>query len=393
MQLVALQRQHSPREMLVRSSSRQCRRTRTRATRCGELELERRRRVAGTGDAPRGSEVAKRIALPVLSSAVAKKSHHLEGRVLTLLAQCESLLANSASAYELSSRALPVLQSVGDFREEAKALAVQARSSSALGRNDQAIEAALLGLELAKRTGDAANQADAHSQLGGALFHAGCFDAAKGHLHEARRLAQAGPSPLEVFASIVTEGVSELMRFVTERHETGRAPSLRDLKALLKLHADFARRHDVAAAYPANVAAEDDHRNGAEPGVAGEDAEREAEGSDRERDGSDGARARSDRAWLLRGHRCPSSRRRRRARRGSSLAGDVLLEELDLRALLPRLELDQVADRHDAGDVFRIAAPRSTRRERAGVGYAAPSSRPCTRRSCCLAWCRRSAPT
>ena len=195
-------------------------------------------------------KVAKRIALPILSSAVARKSHHLEGRVLTLLAQCESLLANSAAAYELSSRALPVLQSVGDFREEAKALAVQARSSSALGRNDQAIEAALLGLELAKRTGDAANQADAHSQLGGALFHAGCFDAAKGHLYEARRLAQAGSSPLEVFASIVTEGVSELMRFVTERHETGRAPSLRDLKALLKLHADFARRHDIAAAYP-----------------------------------------------------------------------------------------------------------------------------------------------
>ncbi len=195
-------------------------------------------------------KVAKRIALPVLSSAVARKSRHLEGRVLTLLAQCESLLANSGSAYELSSRALPVLQSVGDFREEAKALAVQARSSSALGRNDQAIEAALLGLELAKRTDDAANQADAHSQLGRALFHAGCFDAAKGHLHEARRLAQAGSSPLEVFASIVTEGVSELMRFVTERHETGRAPSLRDLKALLKLHADFARRHDIAAAYP-----------------------------------------------------------------------------------------------------------------------------------------------
>ena len=195
-------------------------------------------------------KVAKRIALPVLSAAVAKKDRHLEGRVLTLLAQCENLLANSSTAHELSSRALPLLQSVGDFREEGKALAVQARSSSALGRNDQAIEAALLGLELAMRTGDAANQADAQSQLGTALFHAGCFDAAKGHLHEARRLARAGSSPLEVFASIVIEGVSELMRFVTERHETGRVPSLRNLKALLKLHADFSGRHDMAVAYP-----------------------------------------------------------------------------------------------------------------------------------------------
>jgi len=137
-------------------------------------------------------KVAKRIAQPVLSSAVAKRDRHLEGRVLTLLAQCENLLANSGASYELSSRALPLLQTVGDFREEGKALAVQARSSSALGRNDQAIEAALLRLELAKHTGDVANHADAQSQLGQALFHAGCFDAAKGHLHEARRLAQAG---------------------------------------------------------------------------------------------------------------------------------------------------------------------------------------------------------
>ncbi len=195
-------------------------------------------------------KVAKRIAQPILSSAVARQNRRLEGRVLTLLAQCESLLANSGAAYELSSRALPALQSVGDFREEAKALAVQARSCSALGRNDQAIEAALLGLELARHGGDPAHQADAHSQLGRALFHAGCFDAAKGHLREARRLAQAGSSPLEVFASIVTEGVSEVMRFVTERHETGRAPSLRELKAVLKLQADFARCHDIAAAYP-----------------------------------------------------------------------------------------------------------------------------------------------
>src|SRR3954454_13030672 len=108
-------------------------------------------------------KAAKRIAQPILSSAVAKKDRHLEGRVLTLLAQCENLLANSSAAYELSSRALPLLQAVGDLREEAKALAVQARSSSALGRNDQAIEAALLGSELAKRTGDAATHADAQS--------------------------------------------------------------------------------------------------------------------------------------------------------------------------------------------------------------------------------------
>lgn len=194
--------------------------------------------------------VARGIALPVLQSAAAKADRHLEGRVLTLLAQCESLLANSGESYELSVRALPLLQSVGDFREEAKALAVLCQASSALGRNDQAIEAALLGLELAKRAGRAASQTDAQSQLGKALFHAGCFDAARQHLREARRHAQVGSSALEVFSSIVVEGVCEVMSFVTERHETGRTPSLHNLLVLMQLHADFERRHDIERSYP-----------------------------------------------------------------------------------------------------------------------------------------------
>ncbi len=194
--------------------------------------------------------LAKAIALPVLQSAAANADRHLEGRTLTLLAQCESLLANSAESYRLSLRALPLLQSVGDCREEAKALTVLCRASSALGRNEQAIEAALLGLELARRSGDAAGHTDAQSQLGKALFDAGCFDAARQHLREARRQAQVGSSTLEVFTSIVVEGVCEVMSFVTERHETGRIPSLHNLLVLLEVHAEFERRHDIARTHP-----------------------------------------------------------------------------------------------------------------------------------------------
>jgi len=195
-------------------------------------------------------KVARDLALPILKSAAARTNRHLEGRVLTLLAQCENLLENSAESYDLSLRALPLLQSVGDFRAEAEALAVLCRSSSALGRNDQAIEAALLALELAKRSGDAANQTDAQSRLGKALFHAGCFAAARHHLRAARRHAEVGSSALEVYTSIVIEGVCELMSFVTERHESGHTPSLHNLLVLLELHADFERRHDIAQTHP-----------------------------------------------------------------------------------------------------------------------------------------------
>jgi diguanylate cyclase (GGDEF)-like protein len=40
------------------------------------------------------------------------------------------------------------------------------------------------------------------------------------------------------------------MRFVTERHETGRIPSLHNLLVLLELHADFERHHDIARTHP-----------------------------------------------------------------------------------------------------------------------------------------------
>ncbi|MCG3188457.1 MAG: hypothetical protein LKCHEGNO_00447 [Burkholderiaceae bacterium] len=66
--------------------------------------------------------IAKRLGAPILASARAHDDRHLEGRVLTLLAQCETLLANDRAAHDLSSRALPLLRQFADHREEAKAL-------------------------------------------------------------------------------------------------------------------------------------------------------------------------------------------------------------------------------------------------------------------------------
>lgn len=190
---------------------------------------------------------AKDMVLPMLASAVAKNDSHLEGRVLAFLAELDNLLDNYVAAYEQASRAVHLLQAVGDHSEEAGALAVLAVASSRLGRNDEAIESALLGVEVAKFSADVERQASALAQLGLVLFHAKCFDAAKRATREARGLSSAGASALTMLSSLVVEGCCETLRVVFERHETGYLPSLDEISALLCEYQDFAACHDMEA--------------------------------------------------------------------------------------------------------------------------------------------------
>lgn len=190
---------------------------------------------------------AKALALPLLHSAIGKADRHLEGRVLSFLAELDNLLEDYVAAYEQGNRAAHLLQSVGDEAEEAGALAVLAVASSCLGRNDQAIEAALLGVALAKRSQDVERLADAHVQLGHVLSHAKCFDAAKQSLRDARSLGDSDASALTMLCALVVEGSCEVTRVVTERHETGRMPSLTDIRSLLIQYEEFAASHDMEA--------------------------------------------------------------------------------------------------------------------------------------------------
>lgn len=191
--------------------------------------------------------VGRDMALSVLAVAIEKGNKHLEGRALVLLAECYGLLADNHSAYEHSIRAIQLLQSVRDASGESKALSVLSSAASALGSNDQAIEAALLGLELARIEGDFDRQSELQVQLGVALMHAKCFDASKDALRQARLLESVSSTALHALCSLVVEGTCEVVRVITIRHETGKMPSLDSLHLAIGRYDDFAAHHDMAA--------------------------------------------------------------------------------------------------------------------------------------------------
>lgn len=191
--------------------------------------------------------VARDMALSVMAVAIEKGNIHLEGRARALLAECFILLADYRSAHEHSIRAIQLLQSVRDTSGESKALSVLSSAASALGSNDQAIEAALLGLELARIEGSADRRSELQVQLGLALLHARCFDASKDALQQARVLEPASSTALNALCSLVVEGTCEVVRVITIRHETGGMPPLDGLHLAMRRYDDFAARHDMVA--------------------------------------------------------------------------------------------------------------------------------------------------
>lgn len=187
------------------------------------------------------------MATSVLAAALSVDDKHLQGRALTLMADCDNLLSAHEAAFEQSTRALVLLKAVGDVGEEGKALAVLAYAASALGRNEQAIEAATLAVQLSQMNGDLSRLCEANIQLGLSLVHAHCFDAAAEALHEARRLGKESNTLVNVLLSLILEGSCEMTRLICERHETG---CIKSLDAFQGVHArleDFASSHDMEA--------------------------------------------------------------------------------------------------------------------------------------------------
>ena len=192
-------------------------------------------------------KIGKTMATSVLEIALSIDDPHLQGRALSLIADCDNLLSAHEAAFEQSTRAIELLNKVGDVGEEAKALAVFSYAASALGRNEQAIEAATLAMQLAEMIGDLPRLCEAYIQLGLSLVHAHCFDAAIEALHAARRLAEASNTPVNVLLSLILEGSCEVSRQICERHETGHLTSLSAIRDVYMRVEVFASIHDMEA--------------------------------------------------------------------------------------------------------------------------------------------------
>ncbi len=190
---------------------------------------------------------AKRLAQPVADAASAAGDIRLQALALAGLAEMDCLLCNYQESQSNGTRAAQLLQTLGDLQQESNALNIVARASSALGRNETAVEASLLSLELAKRAQDPRLASEAWAQLGHSLTYSRSFDAASAALIEAEEVAKRCGSSLDELVAIARQGNCEALRIVVLRHETGMLPTLERAGLLLVKFAGFKAAHDMAA--------------------------------------------------------------------------------------------------------------------------------------------------
>lgn len=168
---------------------------------------------------------ARGLAQSVLIAARTSADRLLEGRALSCLAHCDRAAGRLQRASDTSRKAAQLFEHLGDVEGEAAALTTLAHVSMLLGRNDDAIEAALLCVRLCEPHAVLQPPAVfAHNCLGIAFGWSGSFDSAQRALERAIHTAEHCVPRLSTYEPRVNLALVEATRLVDERYETGRMP-------------------------------------------------------------------------------------------------------------------------------------------------------------------------
>jgi diguanylate cyclase (GGDEF)-like protein len=139
-----------------------------------------------------------------------------QANALAADAQAHRLASRFRAAYDTSQRAAQLYQMVGDVAGEAASLALVAHAASNLGRNEEAVEAGLLSVELAAvlpRT----QQALSHNYLGIAYYWSHSFERAAEALDRAAELAAQSDTPAAAFQPRLNRVWAEMVRCAHHR--------------------------------------------------------------------------------------------------------------------------------------------------------------------------------
>jgi diguanylate cyclase (GGDEF)-like protein len=179
-----------------------------------------------------GVTAARNAAQSVLVAASGVSDHLLEARALSCIAHCDRIASRLRRASELSRRAAQLFEQLGDAHGEAGALATLAHVCMLLGRNDEAIEAALLCVRLCDAEVPRAQTVVAYNCLGLTYSWSGDYDRADAALETAVRAAAACVPAVSAYQPRLNQMWVEASRLIDERYQTGVMPSLARLASL-----------------------------------------------------------------------------------------------------------------------------------------------------------------
>lgn len=174
------------------------------------------------GEVQDGRELSHQI----LKAAQALSSKRFEAKALLCLAHCDRLLSRYRRAHQASQRAAQGFQLLGDTSGEVMALTTHAFVAINLGRNEEAVEAALLSVRLSEFLENEEHSVLSYNALGAAYFWSHDFDKAEQALRTAIRIAEQANPALNSFQPRVNQWWAQVIRIFYERYYEGELPSL-----------------------------------------------------------------------------------------------------------------------------------------------------------------------
>ncbi|MDB5821083.1 MAG: hypothetical protein JWQ11_4723 [Rhizobacter sp.] len=204
-----------------------------------ELALAEAYRAIANGD----SHTARGLAQSLLLAAKSHADALLEGQALSCLAHCDRMTWRLRRASDTSRRAAQVFQRLGQSESEAVALNTLAHCCMLLGRSDEAVEAALLGVRLCEVDVSAFQTVIAHNCLGMAYGWSNNFAKAKTSLEMAVFLAARSSPILSSYEPTLNLMWVEVLRLTDERYRLGSMQSFDALDSLVRECRRLERAH------------------------------------------------------------------------------------------------------------------------------------------------------
>lgn len=156
----------------------------------------------------------------------------LEARALAALAHCDRISSRLRLATEAARRAAHLFEQLGDTQGEAGALTTLAYVCILLGRNDEAVEAALLSVRLCEAKSPQPQSVLAYNCLGITYSWSGDHDRADAALETSIQIAQRCVPAATIYQPLLNQVWVEASRLLDERFQTGAMKSLLRLESL-----------------------------------------------------------------------------------------------------------------------------------------------------------------
>ena len=174
------------------------------------------------GDVQAGRELSHKV----LKAAQALDNRRFEAKALLCLAHCDRMLSRYRRAHRASQRAAQGFQLLGDTSGEVMALTTHAFVAINLGRNEEAVEAALLSVRLSEFVEKDEHSVLSYNALGVAYLWSHNFDKAEQALRTSIRIAEHASPRLSTFQPQINLWWTQVIRIFYERYFDGELPSL-----------------------------------------------------------------------------------------------------------------------------------------------------------------------